>query len=150
MLGISLATLVNQGLAVAVGTLLASVIPMNAVRIAAGILFILFGLWTLRGGEEEDEEERECRFGPLLTIVLTYFLAEMGDRTQLATIALAADLSSPAAVLAGTAAAMIAADGLGVLLGDFICKRVPPRVMQVVSASVFLIFGAISIFQALA
>lgn len=149
MLGVTLATLLNQSIAVAVGTVLASVIPMNAVRIAAGISFLLFGLLTLRGEKEEAESKHESRFGPVLTVVLTFFLAEMGDKTQLATLALAADLRSPAAVLAGATAGMVLADALAVLLGEYICKRVSPRIVHLVSACVFLVFGCITLYQAL-
>jgi len=147
MLGVTLATLLNQSIAVAIGTMLAAVVPMKAVRIAAGISFLLFGLWTLRGEKEEDEAKHESRLGPVLTVALTFFLAEMGDKTQLATLALAADLRSPAAVLAGATTGMVLADALAVGLGEYICKRVSPRLVHLVSAGVFLVFGCIILCQ---
>jgi len=148
MLGVTLATALLQGLAVVVGCCLAEVIPMKAISIVAGLSFLLFGLWTLRGEQDGDEATRECRFGPLMTVALTFFLAEMGDKTQLATVALAADFQSPVAVFLGATAGMVVADGIVVLVGDLFLRRISPRLMKIASAGIFMVFGFVTLFQA--
>jgi putative Ca2+/H+ antiporter (TMEM165/GDT1 family) len=147
MLGVVLATLLNHGLAVAAGTYLAGVIPMNVVSIVAGLSFLLFGLWTLRGDTLGDEAKKKNRFGPLVTVAIAFFLAEMGDKTQLATIALAADFRNPMPVLTGTTLGMVVADGLGVLIGDFINRKISPQLMKILSAGIFIVFGFITLFR---
>jgi putative Ca2+/H+ antiporter (TMEM165/GDT1 family) len=149
MLGVALAALLNQGLAVAAGTYLSTVIPMNVVSIAAGALFLAFGLLTLRGDEGGDERRRESRLGPVATVALTFFLAEMGDKTQVATVALAAEYCSPVPVLAGTVGGMILADGVGVGVGDLLRRRISPKWMRLMAAGIFLLFGCITLVRAL-
>lgn len=149
MAGVLLATVLNHGLAVAVGTYLAGVIPMTAVSIAAGLAFVLFGLWTLRGDTLGDEAKKASRFGPVVTVAIAFFLAEMGDKTQLATIALAADFRNPLWVLAGTTLGMLVADGLGVWVGDFLCHRVSPNCMKLISAGIFIFFGFVTLVRAM-
>lgn len=147
MPGVFLATLLNQGLAVMAGTYLAAVVPMTLVSIAAGISFLVFGLWTLRGDSEGEEAQRVSRLGPVMTVALTFFLGEMGDKTQLATVALAAEFHNPTLVLTGTVAGMVAANGLGVLVGDFVGRRLSPRLMRLLAGGVFLLFGFITLFR---
>lgn len=149
MAGVLVATLLNHGLAVALGTCLAGYIPMDAVSIVAGLSFLLFGLWTLRGDTLGDEAERRSRFGPLVTVALAFFLAETGDKTQLATIALAADYRSPLWVLAGTTAGMLVADGLGVLVGDLINRKLSKGTMKLLSAGIFVVFGFVTLYRAM-
>jgi len=149
MLGVALAALLNQGLAVAAGTYLSTIIPMNLVSIAAGLLFLCFGALTLRGGEKEDEVRHESRLGPVATVALTFFLAEMGDKTQVATVALAAEYCSPLPVLTGSVAGMIAADGVGVGVGDLLGRKIAPERMRLLAAGIFLLFGCITLLRAL-
>lgn len=147
MLGVGLAALLNQGLAVAAGTYLASIIPMGVVSMVAGASFLLFGLLMLRGETEGEEKKRESRLGPVVTVALTFFLAEMGDKTQLATIALAAEFRNPVPVLAGTVAGLVVADGLGVAIGDFLSRKFSPRLMKIFSSGIFILFGFITLYR---
>ena len=95
--GVFVATALNHLLAVAVGNYLTTFIPLAWIQIAAAASFILFGLWTLRGDRLEGEDER-FSFSPFWTVAIAFFVAEMGDKTQLATVALAAKYQSPVAV----------------------------------------------------
>jgi putative Ca2+/H+ antiporter (TMEM165/GDT1 family) len=95
--GIFVATLVVHLLSTVVGRLVGNVVPAFWLAIATGVLFIGFGIWTLRGDDDPDDEaSRPARFGPVLTIAIAFFLAELGDKTQIMTMTIAAD---PAAVL---------------------------------------------------
>ncbi len=148
MAGILVATLANHSLAAAVGAWVSAHVPP---RVMAGVLaatFVGFGLWTLVPDTLE-EEERAPRFGPFLTTVVLFFLAEMADKTQLATIALAAEFRSLGLVTLGTTLGMLASDGLAVFLGDRLATRVPMKVLRWIAAGLFFAFGAVSLWTAL-
>ena len=109
MAGILVATVANHALASSVGVWIAAHVP---ARVMAGILaatFLVFGIWTLRP-DSLDSSEKPSRFGPFVTTAVLFFLAEMGDKTQLATVALAARFQSILSVTVGTTAGMLAAD----------------------------------------
>ncbi|MDR3207216.1 MAG: TMEM165/GDT1 family protein [Oscillospiraceae bacterium] len=150
MLGVLLATLLNHGLAVAAGALLAGFDDIRAwIQLIAALSFIFFGLWTLRGDKLDGEDARPSRFGPVLTVGLAFFAAEMGDKTQLATIAIAARYPAhPLGVLLGTTAGMLIADGVGILVGVALAKRIPERTVKLISAGAFILFGFIGSYQA--
>jgi len=148
MAGILVATLANHGLASSVGVWIAGHVPQ---RVMAGILagtFIAFGLWTLRP-DTLDQSDKPSRFGPFLTTAFLFFLAEMGDKTQLATVALAARFHSATMVTIGTTLGMLAADGLAVFLGDRLAGRVQGRWLRIAAASLFFAFGALSAWAAI-
>lgn len=135
------ATLVNHALAVAAGRILTNVIPLDAISLAAALSFILFGLWTLRGDTLEGEDQQRSSYGPFLTVAVAFFLAELGDKTQLATISLAVRYSDAVAVLLGTTAAMVIADSIGIGIGIVMGRRLPDALIRLVSAGVFVFFG---------
>jgi putative Ca2+/H+ antiporter (TMEM165/GDT1 family) len=135
------ATLVNHALAVAAGRILTNVIPLDAISLAAALSFILFGLWTLRGDTLEGEDQPRSSYGPFLTVAVAFFLAELGDKTQLATISLAVRYSDAVAVLLGTTAAMVIADSIGIGIGIVMGRRLPDALIRLVSAGVFVFFG---------
>lgn len=135
------ATVVNHALAVAAGRILTNVIPLEVISLAAALSFILFGLWTIRGDALEGEDQRRAAFGPFLTVAVAFFLAELGDKTQLATISLAVKYSHPIAVLLGTTAGMVVADSIGIMVGIVLGKRLPDALIRLVSAGVFILFG---------
>lgn len=145
--GILLATVLNHLLAAAAGSWISAQVPP---RLMAGVLaasFIAFGLWTLRP-DTLDEARGPGRFGPFLTTTVLFFLAEMGDKTQLATVALAARYASVVAVTAGTTAGMLAADGLAVFLGERLAARVQMRWVRLGAAALFFAFGAVALAAA--
>ena len=149
MIGVFVATVLNHAAAVAVGTLVARSESLNVwIQAIAAISFIFFGLWTIRGDKLEGEENRKTKFGPIITVAIAFFIAELGDKTQLATIALAARFpDSPVAVLLGTTTGMLIADGIGIVIGVVMCRRIPERVVKLVSAGAFIVFGFVACWQ---
>lgn len=135
------ATLLNHALAVAAGRLLTTVIPLEVISLVAALSFILFGLWTIRGDTLEGEDKPRSNLGPFLTVAIAFFLAEIGDKTQLATISLAVKYSDPLGVLFGSTSGMVVADGLGIIVGIVLGKRLPEALIRLVSAGVFVGFG---------
>lgn len=148
MLGVLIATIFNHALAVVVGTYLSSLIPMDTVKLVAGFAFLVFGLWTLRGDSYEDEDKKKSKFGPVLTVTIAFFFAEMGDKTQLMTIAIAADSNQPLWILAGTTCGMLIADAIGILGGAWMCKNVPDKYMKWIPGLIFLFFGSLTVYEA--
>ncbi|WP_010243873.1 TMEM165/GDT1 family protein [Acetivibrio cellulolyticus] len=149
MIGVFIATVLNHGLAVAVGNFITHFSGAQIwISGIASLSFIFFGLWTIRGDKLEGEENRTTKFGPVATVAFAFFLAEMGDKTQLATIALATKFpTSPAGILIGTTTGMLIADGIGIIIGVVMCKRIPERTIKLVSACLFILFGLIGSFQ---
>ncbi|HEU4384833.1 MAG TPA: TMEM165/GDT1 family protein [Anaeromyxobacteraceae bacterium] len=148
MAGILVATLANHALASQLGSWVAARVPE---RVMAGILaltFIAFGLWTLRP-DTLDGADRPSRFGPFLTTTVLFFLVEMGDKTQLATVALAARYQSVVLVTAGTTLGMLASDGLAVFVGETLAHRVSMKWLRRGAAALFFGFGLVSAWGAL-
>ncbi len=149
MAAVLAATLANHGLAVALGVLLGGLLPETEMRIVGSLAFIVFGILTLRGEDEDDEDEVRQSRSPFWTVALTFFLGEMGDKTQLAVLTIAAEEGAWLPVLAGSTAAMLIADGLGVVLGAKLRRHVSPERMKKISAFVFIfcgVAGLVSIF----
>jgi putative Ca2+/H+ antiporter (TMEM165/GDT1 family) len=148
MAGILLATLANHALASCVGAWISAYVPPRAMAGILAVTFIGFGLWTLRP-DTLDENEKPSHFGPLLTTVVLFFLAEMGDKTQFATIALGARFHSAVTVTLGTTLGMLASDGLAVFLGDRLSSKVQGRWLRIVAAGLFFLFGIASAWSAM-
>lgn len=146
--GMTLGIIVVHALAVMLGATLGSFLPAEKMAIAASILFICFGLWSLKGEEEDEEEEcQNSRFGPVMTVALTFIIGEMGDKTQLAAVALASEMNSWLMVLIGAIVGMILADGMGLVAGSYLQKKISPPTMQKVSAAIFIVFGVAGLVQ---
>ncbi len=148
MAGILAATLLNHALASGVGTWVSGHVPPRAMAAVLAATFIGFAFWTLKPDTLE-ENRRPDRFGPFLTTTVLFFLAEMADKTQLATVALGARYHSVALVTAGTTLGMLASDGLAVFLGEKLATRVPMRWIRVAAAGLFFAFGGVSIWSAI-
>ena len=149
LIAVFIATLLNHSLAVGIGHFLTKIIPMDVISFAAAISFIGFGIWTLHGDKLEGEDKRTSRFGPVLTVGIAFFLAEMGDKTQLATISLAVEYGNMLGVLMGTTLAMVAADAIGIIAGVVMRKHIPEKTIKWFSAMVFILFGASGIYRIL-
>lgn len=141
LLGILVATLANHALAAALGTWITSLLAPTTLRWLLGLSFIAMAVWTLVPDELEDEESRFLNLGVFGTTLVAFFLAEMGDKTQVATIALAAQYQTLAGVVAGTTLGMMLANGPAVLLGDRMAHRLPVRLIHGLAAAIFALLG---------
>ena len=145
--GIFVATLVNHALAGAVGAWITSYLGENAMRWILGLSFIAMAIWMLIPDKlDEDEVSGHSRWGVFGTTLVAFFLAEMGDKTQIATVMLAAKYNAYLWVVAGTTLGMMLANAPVVWLGDKLVKRVPIRLVHVVSAVIFLVLGVLALF----
>lgn len=141
LFAVFLATVINHALAVVLGHFLTVIVPMAVISFIAALSFIVFGLWTIRGDKLEGEDKRKSRFGPVVTVAVAFFLAEMGDKTQLATISLAVEYRNMFNVLMGTTLGMVVADGIGIIIGVVLRKHIPEKTIKWFSAVVFVLFG---------
>lgn len=146
MWGVFVATALNHALAVAVGSYLTVLVPLQYIQIAAAVSFILFGLWTIRGDRLEGEDKR-FSFSPFWTVAVAFFIAEMGDKTQLATVALAAKYQAPVATWLGTNAGMLIADAIGIVIGIVMHRHIPEQAVKWGAALVFIGFGIYGIHE---
>jgi Ca2+/H+ antiporter, TMEM165/GDT1 family len=149
MIGVLVATILNHALAVAVGNYITRFDSAQIwIQGIASLSFIFFGLWTIRGDKLEGEENRTTKYGAIVTVAVAFFFAEMGDKTQLATIALAAKFPvNPVWVLLGTLTGMMIADAIGIFVGVVMCKNISGRKIKLVSAGAFVLFGFIGSYQ---
>jgi len=148
VLGILAATLANHAFAGAVGTWITTLMSPQALRWVLGISFIGMAIWTLIPDKLDDEETRLAKMGVFGTTLVAFFLAEMGDKTQIATVALAAQFQSLALVVAGTTLGMMIANVPAVLLGDRAAHRIPVRLVHGVAAVLFAILGVATLLGA--
>ncbi|MFC5300678.1 TMEM165/GDT1 family protein [Azospira restricta] len=144
--GILAATLANHALAGWVGTWIGSLLSPDALRWATGAVFIAFSLWTLKPDElDEDEAPKSTHAGAFVTTTIAFFLAEMGDKTQFATIALAAKFDALAWVVLGTTIGMLAANIPAVLVGEKLAHRLPLRTIRWTAATLFAATGVLTL-----
>jgi len=149
IIGVLLAIILNQGLAVALGSIIGQNQQMNVwIQMVASASFISFGLWGIRGEKSETIETRKSRYGVVLTVAIAFFIAELGDKTQLSTIAFAVKYPGSAiAVLLGSITGMIIANTLGIIIGVLLCKHIPEDKIKFISALAFILFGFIGLYQ---
>lgn len=151
VLAITAATAVVHLVSVAVGAAVGAALPTNAISIAAGVAFLGFAAWTLRGDTlDDDEAERAARGGRsvFFTVAIAFFLAELGDKTMLATVTLATDNGLFGTWL-GSTLGMVAADGLAIVVGQQLGARLPERTVRIGASVIFLVFGALLIADGL-
>ena len=155
------ATLLNHLFAVIAGNLVTALLPMCWIKMVAALAFIAFALWTIHGDHLEGEDRRTGR-SPFWTVAIAFFIAEMGDKTQLMTMTLAADqavkiggvgilakLQQVVPVWMGTTCGMIIADAFGIIVGIVLHKHIPEKTVKWVAASGFAAFGFFSLHDAL-
>ncbi|MVW58703.1 UPF0016 domain-containing protein [Massilia sp. NEAU-DD11] len=139
--GIFVATIANHAFAAAVGALVSRLLGPDVMRWVLGIAFLGMAAWIMVPDEMDEDEARLARFGVFLTTVLAFFVAEMGDKTQVATVALAARYASAVAVVAGTTLGMMLANVPAVYFGDRIAGRVPLKLVHGLAALIFAVLG---------
>ncbi|PQA79657.1 hypothetical protein C5F52_29060 [Limnohabitans sp. TS-CS-82] len=147
--GILIATIINHGLAGALGAWITSTVNPETLRWVLGASFICMAIWTMIPDEiEEDETQVAKRFGVFGATLITFFLAEMGDKTQIATVAMAAHYSTPLLVVIGTTLGMLIADVPAVFVGDKLADRIPMRLVHSIAAGVFAVLGIATLLGA--
>ena len=149
ILGILVATVLNHGLAGAVGAWITHAVSPEILRWVLGASFIGMAIWTLIPDEIEDDETQVAkRFGVFGATLITFFLAEMGDKTQIATVAMAAHYADPLLVVFGTTLGMLIADVPAVFVGDKLANKIPMRLVHSVAAAVFAALGIATLLGA--
>ncbi len=147
--GILLATLLNHGLAGALGAWIVAHVSPDILRWALGLSFIAMAVWTLIPDRvEEDEVSIAQRFGVFGATLVTFFLAEMGDKTQVATVAMAVHYAAPLMVVVGTTFGMLIADVPAVFVGDRLSQRLPMRWVRGAAAAGFAALGGMTLLGA--
>lgn len=147
--GVFLATFAVHLISVLLGEAVSHALPIFWIKLLAGASFIFFGLWTLRGDAlDEDEIKSTTKLGPLLTVALAFFLAELGDKTMLATVTIASEQKDFYGVWTGSTIGMVLADALAIVVGKVMGKNLPQILIKYVGAGVFLISGFWTLWEA--
>ena len=149
--GITIATAVVHAVSVLVGMSVGAALPTDVISVIAGIAFFGFGAWTLRGdsltAEEAAKAERSTR-SAVVAASVAFFLAELGDKTMLATVTLATT-EGALGTWAGSTLGMVAADALAIVLGSQLGARLPERAIKIAAATSFFVFGAVLLVEGL-
>jgi putative Ca2+/H+ antiporter (TMEM165/GDT1 family) len=149
ILGILLATIVNHGLAGALGAWITANISPEILRWVLGLSFIGMAIWTLIPDKIEEEETQIAqKFGVFGATLVTFFLAEMGDKTQIATVAMAAHYAAPLMVVIGTTLGMLIADVPAVFVGDKLANKIPMKLVHAIAAAIFAALGVATLLGA--
>ena len=148
VLGILVATLANHAFAGAVGSWLTSLMAPRTLQWVLGGSFLAMAVWTLIPDKLDEGDAKLARLGVFGTTLVAFFLAEMGDKTQIATVALAAQYQALVAVVAGTTLGMMIANVPAVLLGDKLAERLPVRLVHLVAAAIFAVLGIATLLGA--
>jgi putative Ca2+/H+ antiporter (TMEM165/GDT1 family) len=141
IIGILAATIANHAFAGALGAWITSVVSPEVLRWVLGLSFLGMAAWTLIPDEFDEDDAKLARYGVFGTTLIAFFLAEMGDKTQVATVALAAQYNALVAVVAGTTLGMMIANVPAVLLGDRIAHKMPTRLVHGIAAVIFAVLG---------
>ena len=149
IIGILAATVINHGLAGALGAWITSSSSPEVLRWGLGASFIGMAIWTMIPDKIEEEETQVAqRFGIFGATFITFFLAEMGDKTQIATVAMAAHYSAPLMVVIGTTLGMLIADVPAVFAGDKLANKIPMKLVHSIAAAVFAVLGIATLMGA--
>ena len=147
--GILCATLVNHGLAGALGAWITANVSAQVLRWVLGLSFIGMAIWTLIPDKIEEEETQVAhKLGVFGATLVTFFLAEMGDKTQIATVALAAHYGTPVLVVIGTTLGMLVADVPAVFVGDKLASKIPMKLVHAIAAAIFALLGVATLLGA--
>ncbi|MGJ9420188.1 TMEM165/GDT1 family protein [Massilia sp. CMS3.1] len=148
ILGIFIATLLNHAFAAAVGALVSELLGPSVMRWVLGLSFLGMAIWTMFPDHIDETEATIAKFGVFMTTLLAFFVAEMGDKTQVATVALAARYTEMAMVVAGTTLGMMIANVPAVLFGERIANKVPLRLVHGIAAVMFMGLGMATLMGA--
>jgi len=147
--GVFVATLLVHLISVTLGEAASFALPVFWIKLLAGLSFIGFGLWTLRGDKlDEGEKLTASRFGPLMTVAISFFLAELGDKTMLATVTIASQQRSFIGVWIGSSLGMVIADGLAIVVGKILGRKLPEKEIKFGAALIFFASGLYTLIEA--
>ena len=145
--GIFLATLAIHVVSAGLGLFVGGLLPVDWIRFLAGLAFVGFGFWTIRGDCLDDEEGGVCRnVSPFWLVFTTFFMAELGDKTMLGTVTLAST-GAFIPVWLGSTIGMVASDGLAIMVGRILGKQLPERLVKIGAAVIFFGFGCFSLVR---
>ena len=148
VLAILVATIANHTFAAAIGTWVTSILSPEVLRWVLGLSFLLMAAWTLIPDKLEEDDAKFAKYGVFLTTLVAFFLAEMGDKTQIATVALAAQYNHFYAVVSGTTLGMMLANVPAVFVGERIADRLPVRLVHSMAAVLFVVLGGATLLGA--
>ncbi|MNK39089.1 hypothetical protein D3C87_576920 [compost metagenome] len=148
VLAIFVATITNHAFAAAVGAWITSMLGPDVLRWVLGVSFLAMAAWTLIPDKLDEDETKLAKYGVFLTTLIAFFMAEMGDKTQVATVALAARYHDIYSVVLGTTFGMMLANVPAVYLGDRIANRVPLHLVHGIAALVFAVLGVATLLGA--
>ena len=149
--GVFCATVLVHLFSAALGSAAGIALPVFWVKLSAGMAFLIFGIWTLyENGLDREEKQAHTRHGSLVALGTTFFLAELGDKTMLATVTIAGEERNFAGVWLGSTVGMVLADGLAIVAGRVLGRNLSEKPIRYVAAAVFLAYGVLSLWAALA
>ena len=152
LIGIAIATALVHAMSVVIGAVVGAALPTRALSIFAGLAFFVFAAWSLRGdtlGEEEASRAQRTSHSAIVAASVAFFLAELGDKTMLATITLATN-EGLLGVWAGSTLGMVTADALAILVGQQLGTRLPERAIRIGACLAFVAFGIILVIEGIA
>ena len=145
--GVLVATLLVHAFSVVLGGITGKFLPHGWIMVLSGLAFIAFAIWTWRGDRLEDEDQKVRRItSPFMIVTVTFFLAELGDKTMLTTVTLASQYSL-VQVWLGSTLGMVISDALAIWVGQALGKRLPERAVKIGAAAIFLAFGLFFLCQ---
>lgn len=147
VIGISIGIMFNHLLAIIIGIYISNIIPMKTLQIVAGVLFIIFGFIAFRK-DKNIQNNNSFKIGVIASIAISFFLGELGDKTQLTAMTLAMESKFPLIILAGTTMAMLLVGCIGIFIIKSINRKVPTYIIKIISGLVFIFLGMTKLFQA--
>lgn len=151
LFGVLLGSCLNHGIAIVFASFVSKYASVDRLRLAAALMFIVFGLFSLKidyvEDDEEDDIDRSPSFSPILTVAGAFFLGELGDKTQLAAMTVALASKHPSLILVGTTAAMVTVSLIGILAGKLLGKKIPEVTMKWIASVIFLSFGLTGLYH---
>lgn len=141
LIGVSIGSFLNHGLAIMLGSMLTQFIPLEALQLVAGVLFVTFGLLSLSIAEKEEDGLKDKKMGAVMTVALAFFLGELGDKTQLTALTLSTQSVLPYLTLMGTVSGMVVVSSIGIFIGAKLGDKIPEPVIRVGAFLIFMVFG---------
>lgn len=146
--GVVLGVALNHGIAIILGRFISNALPVNIIQIIAGIIFVIFGIMTLKN-KETDSLSNKKNLGPIMTVGLAFFIGELGDKTQLTAMTLSSESIYPLIILLGTTLGMVATSCVGIFVGCRIGQKISDVLVKIISSIIFISFGSIKLLNSL-